>query len=72
VAGSAPAIEWEQNASGGGTKKEQIGIVSKNQYLASLAKTEQKRYKNPGTPDYPVFVDDQGVMYHGSELVAAC
>jgi hypothetical protein len=55
-----------------GTKKEQILLFKQKQYVDALAKAEQKRYKIAGTPDYPVFVDDQGVMYHGSELIAAC
>jgi hypothetical protein len=50
---------------------EQIWIFKQKQYVVHIANQEQKRYKNAGTPEHPVFVDDQGVMYHGSELVAA-
>ncbi|CAI2935150.1 protein of unknown function [Aminobacter niigataensis] len=40
--------------------------------LAALAKCEQNRYKFISASDSPAFIDDYGVMYHGSEFIAAC
>ncbi|MBB6354526.1 hypothetical protein ACFFTN_25015 [Aminobacter aganoensis] len=40
--------------------------------LAALAKCEQNRYKFVSASDRPAFIDDHGVMYHGSKFIAAC
>jgi hypothetical protein len=39
--------------------------------LMPLAKIEQNRYKSPSDKRLSAFIDDQGVMYHGSEFTAA-
>ncbi|WP_199227124.1 hypothetical protein [Aminobacter sp. AP02] len=40
--------------------------------LDTLAKCEQNRYKFTSASDRPAFIDDHGVMYHGSKFIAAC
>jgi hypothetical protein len=39
--------------------------------LMPIAKLEQNRYKSPSEKWRSAFIDEQGVMYHGSEFTAA-
>jgi hypothetical protein len=53
-------------------KKNKFGYRLFFSRLMPLAKREQMRYKLRRITDCPAFIDDQGVMYHGSEYFAAC
>ncbi|WP_206523464.1 hypothetical protein, partial [Mesorhizobium sp. M5C.F.Ca.IN.020.29.1.1] len=60
---------WSENTK---QKKNKSGYCLFFKRLSPLARREQKRYKLIRITDCPAFIDDQGVMYHGSEFFAAC
>jgi hypothetical protein len=45
--------------------------MKENQQCSALANMEQTVYKIARTANDPIFIDHQGVMYHGSEFIAA-
>ncbi|QPC87935.1 hypothetical protein GA830_15145 [Mesorhizobium sp. NBSH29] len=62
---------WGGNE-GGGTEKEQRRFIKTKQQDETTCKTGTKQVHRNEDKGLAGLIDDLGVMYHGSEFIAAC